>query len=225
MATEETIQMMVQVAILLLTLAMFWAVTYLPKRTLANFRTKHRATVQTQRQLIQASRLLARARTTTNRSHSLSLAKSALAEADDAISLSPDDAAAHIVRALALDLLGHRTSALKSFDSALTYPRVKSLSDGERADALVKRAEMKLAVNRRRRIGSAIEDLEEAVKLADAAAGDGGRGDNTARMHCVLGECYEFMGLKEKAHWAYDKALKAQPSSAAARDGLNRSGS
>ncbi|CAE6094514.1 unnamed protein product [Arabidopsis arenosa] len=135
-----------------------------------------------------------------------SLAKAALTEADNVISISPDDAAGHIVRALALDLLGHHTSALKSFDMALTYPRLKSLSVGERADALVKRAEMKLAVNRRRRIDSAIEDLEEAVRLA--------AGTDAARLFRLLGECYEFKGLNEKAQWAFSEALKAQPSSA-----------
>ncbi|XP_010484348.1 PREDICTED: uncharacterized protein LOC104762704 [Camelina sativa] len=207
MATETIIQG----AILALTFITFWAIKYLSQRGLTKFRNKHRATLQTQRQLIQASRLLARARTTPKKSQSQSLAKTALSEADDVISISPDDAAGHIVRALALDLLGHHTSALKSFDTALTYPRLKSLSVGERADALVKRAEMKLAVNRRRRIDSAIEDLEEAVRLA--------AGTDTARLFRLLGECYEFKGLNEKAHWAFNEALKVQPSSATARDG------
>lgn len=206
MATETIIQG----AILVLTFIMFWAIKYISQQGLTKFRTKHRATLQTQRQLIQASRLLARARTTTKKSQSQTLAKTALTEADNVISISPDDAAGHIVRALALDLLGHHTSALKSFDMALTYPRLKSLSVGERADALVKRAEMKLAVNRRRRIDSAIEDLEESVKLA--------AGTDTARIFRLLGECYESKGLKEKAHWAFNEALKVQPSSARARE-------
>ncbi|CAF2062544.1 unnamed protein product [Brassica napus] len=50
------------------------------------------------RQLIQASHLLARARATTKKSQSQSLAKTALTEADDEIAISPDDAAGHIVR-------------------------------------------------------------------------------------------------------------------------------
>ncbi|KAL1196416.1 hypothetical protein V5N11_023111 [Cardamine amara subsp. amara] len=198
MATETIIQG----AILVLTFVMFWAIKYLSQRGLNKFRTKHRATLQTQRQLIQASHLLARARTTTKKSQSQSLAKTALIEADDVISISPDDAAGHIVRALALDLLGHQTAALKSFDTALSYPRLKSLSVGERADALVKRAEMKLAVNRRRRTDSAIEDLEEAARLA--------AGTDTARLFRVLGECFEYKGLTEKAHWAFNEARKAQ---------------
>ncbi|KAJ4878635.1 Tetratricopeptide repeat (TPR)-like superfamily protein [Raphanus sativus] len=198
MATEPIIQG----AILLLTFVMFWALKYLSQQGLTKFRTKHRATLQTQRQLIQASRLLARARATPKKSQSQSLAKTALTEADDVIAISPDDAAGHIVRALSLDLLGHHTAALKSFDTALTYPRLKSLSVGERADALVKRAEMKVAVNRRRRNDSAIEDLEEATRLA--------AGTDTARIFRLLGECYEFKGLKEKAQWAFNEALKAQ---------------
>uniref|UniRef100_A0A1J3I3W6 Uncharacterized protein n=2 Tax=Noccaea caerulescens TaxID=107243 RepID=A0A1J3I3W6_NOCCA len=207
MATET----IVQGAILLLTFVMFWAIKHLSQQGLTKFRAKHRATLQSQRQLIQATRLLARARSSTKKSQSQSLAKTALTEADDVIAISPDDAAGHIVRALALDLLGHHTAALKSFDTALTYPRLKSLSVGERADALVKRAEMKLAVNRRRRIDSAIEDLEEAMKLA--------AGTDTARILRLLGECYEFTGLKEKAQWALNEASKIQQSSATARDG------
>ena len=186
---------------MLLAFVMFWALKYLSQQGLTKFRSKHRATLQTQRQLIQASRLLARARATTKKSQSQSLAKTALTEADDVIALSPDDAAGHIVRALSLDLLGHHTAALKSFDTALTYPRLKSLSVGERADALVKRAEMKVAVNRRRRNDSAIEDLEEAVRLAAAT--------DTARIFRLLGECYEYKGLGEKAQWAFSEALKA----------------
>ncbi|CAF1716903.1 uncharacterized protein BNAC09G07010D [Brassica napus] len=193
MATEP----LIQGAIMLLAFAMFWALKYLSQQGLTKFRSKHRATLQTQRQLIQASRLLARARATTKKSQSQSLAKTALTEADDVIAISPDDAAGHIVRALALDLLGHHTAALKSFDTALTYPRLKSLSVGERADALVKRAEMKVAVNRRRRNDSAIEDLEEAVRLA--------AGTDTARIFRLLGECYEYKGLNEKAQWALSK--------------------
>ncbi|RID43994.1 hypothetical protein BRARA_I00823 [Brassica rapa] len=207
MATEP----LIQGAIILLAFVMFWALKYLSQQGLTKFRSKHRATLQTQRQLIQASRLLARARATTKKSQSQSLAKTALTEADDVIALSPDDAAGHIVRALSLDLLGHHTAALKSFDTALTYPRLKSLSVGERADALVKRAckitkkwssaEMKVAVNRRRRNDSAIEDLEEAVRLA--------AGTDTARIFRLLGECYEYKGLGEKAQWAFSEALKA----------------
>ncbi|CAH8324809.1 unnamed protein product [Eruca vesicaria subsp. sativa] len=197
MATDPIIQG----AIMLLAFIMFFALKYISQQGLTKFRTKHRATLQTQRQLIQASHLLARARaTTTKKSQSQSLAKSALTEADDVIAISPDDAAGHIVRALSLDLLGHHVAALKSFDTALSYPRAKSLSVGERADALVKRAEMKVAVNRRRRNDSAIEDLEEAVRL--------GAGTDAARLFRSLGECYEFKGMNEKAQWAFSEALK-----------------
>ncbi|KFK28222.1 hypothetical protein AALP_AA8G488400 [Arabis alpina] len=198
-------------AMVVLTLLMVLAVKKIAQKRLTKYRTKHRATLQTQRQLIQATRLIARARATPKKSQSQSLAKSALLEADDVIAISPDDAAGHIVRALALDLLGHQTAALKAFDTALTYPRLKSLEVGERADALVKRAEMKLAVNRRRRIDSAIEDLEEAARLA--------AGTDTARIFRLLGECYEFKGLEEKAQWAFNEGVKAQRSSAMPRDG------
>ncbi|VVB18136.1 unnamed protein product [Arabis nemorensis] len=204
-------EIIIKGAILVLTLVIVWATKNIANKRLTKYRTKHRAKLQTQGQLIQAARLIARARTTTTKSQSQSLAKTALLEADDLIAISPNDAAGHIVRALALDLLGHQTAALKSFDTALTYPRLKSLSVGERADALVKRAEMKLAVNRRRRIDSAIEDLEEAARLA--------AGRETARLFRLLGECYVSKGLEEKARWAFNEGVKAQQSSATARDG------
>ncbi|KAM0997381.1 hypothetical protein ACFX2C_007273 [Malus domestica] len=48
--------------------------------------------------------------------------------------------------------LGHKASALKSFDAALLPPCVKTLYEKERDDALGKRAELKLELNRRQRL-------------------------------------------------------------------------
>lgn len=142
-------------------------------------------------------------------------ARNAIIEADQALSLSPRDPAAHILKALALDLMGHRTAALRSMDSALSTPHVKSLSAAEHVDALVKRAELKLAVNRRRRVDSAVEDLVEAVRLSE--------GRNTAAL-CSLGECYEWKEMKEKAKEAFQRALDLEPESVKAHNGLDRLG-
>ncbi|KAH7517688.1 hypothetical protein FEM48_Zijuj09G0091000 [Ziziphus jujuba var. spinosa] len=51
----------------------------------------------------------------------------------------PKDPAPHILRALALDLIDRKNSALRSLDLALSFPCVKSLLEKKRGDALVKR--------------------------------------------------------------------------------------
>lgn len=96
---------------------------------------------------------------------------------------------------------------------------MKSLSERERRDALVKRAELKMAVNRKRRIDSAMEDLVEAVKLSEGGSGAESRG------LCLLGQCYEWKGMREMAREAFEKALRLEPQSLAAREGLDRLGS
>ncbi|PON84729.1 N-terminal acetyltransferase A, auxiliary subunit [Trema orientale] len=210
-------ELAVQLALLILTLAMFFAVLKLPKQALTTkLRSRNRSTVQSTRHLAQASSLLDRARTSPHRAQSQAQAKNALAEAEKALSLSPRDPAAHILKALALDLMDRRSSALRSLDLALSPPCVKSLSGRERGDALLKRAELKLAVNRRRRIDSAVQDLVESVRLSD--------GDGESKALCLLGQCYELKGMKEPAREAYEKALRVEPGSVVARQGLDRLG-
>ncbi|KDP29775.1 hypothetical protein JCGZ_18710 [Jatropha curcas] len=205
----------IQVAILLLAFAMFIAIQYFPKQALNKLRAKNRTSIQSNRHFIQGTHFLARAKSTPNKSQSQTLAKNALIEAETAISLSPRDAAPLILKALALDLLGHKASALKALDSALSSPREKSLERRDRGDALVKRAELKMAVNRRRRVDSAIEDLKCAVELSREGE----------KAFCLLGQCYEWKGMGDEAKWAFEEALRVQPGSAGARDGLVRLGS
>lgn len=202
-----------QLALLVLTLAMFFAIHKLPRQAFAKLRTKQRTTIQSNRHLVQGSQLLARARSTPHRTQSLTHAKSALVEVEKALTLSPKDPTPHVLKALALDLMGHKGSALRSLDSALSSPCVRSLGEKERADALVKRAEFKLAMNRRRRVESAVEDLVEAVRL---------NGNNKATAFCMLGECYEWKGKKEEAREAFEEALRVDPDSVVARQGLER---
>ncbi|XWS41661.1 hypothetical protein CRYUN_Cryun17cG0101600 [Craigia yunnanensis] len=212
MATE----IFLQVAILLLTLAILFAIQYVPKQTVTKHRTDHRATTQTQRHLTRATHLLSRAKSNPQKDQSQTLAKTAITEIEKALSLSPKDPTPHILKSLALDLLGHKGSALRSLDLALASTRVKSLSDRERVEAMVRRAELKLAINKRRRVDSAVTDLEEAVRISDE------EGAVTAKSFCLLGECYEFKGMREEARNAFEEALKVEPGSSVVRQGLER---
>ncbi|KAJ7953513.1 Tetratricopeptide repeat-containing domain [Quillaja saponaria] len=209
-------EIVLQLAALVLTLAMFFTIHRLIKQgSQTKLRSKNRATHQFNRHLVQGSHVLARARSNPHRARSLAYAKNALIEADEALSLSPKDPAAHILKASALELMGHQTAALKSLDSALLSPMVKSLSERQREEALVKRAQLKLAVNRRRRVDSAIEDLVQATSLSD--------GTNSKAM-CLLGQCFEWKGMTEKAKEAFERALGLEPESVEAREGLGRLG-
>ncbi|KAK4352304.1 hypothetical protein RND71_027822 [Anisodus tanguticus] len=91
--------------------------------------------MQSKRHFVQGAQLLSQAKATTakDRLAATSLAKSAEAQADLAIALDPKD--------------GFKTSALDSIDVALSPLAVKSLSEQERADALFKRAELRLAAS------------------------------------------------------------------------------
>ena len=69
-----------------------------------------------------------------------------------------------------------------------------------------------MAINRRRRVDSAIADLVEAVKLSK---------DN-GKAFCLLGECYEHKGMKDEARKAFIQAQTIEPTSVAVREALER---
>ncbi|XP_022773894.1 uncharacterized protein LOC111316148 [Durio zibethinus] len=209
-------EIFLQAAILLLTLAILFAIRYVPKQTGTKHRTDHRGATQTQRHLTRATYLLSRAKSNPHEDQSQTLAKTAMTEIEKALSLSPKDPTPHLLKSLALDLLDHKGSALRSLDLALASPRVKSLSERERVEAMVRRAELKLAVNKRRRVDSAVRDLEEAVRMSDQ------QGAIITKAFCLLGECYEFKGMKEEARNALQEALKLEPGSSVAHQGLGR---
>ncbi|XP_004250524.1 uncharacterized protein [Solanum lycopersicum] len=205
---------LIQLVILLFTLGIFYTIYNFPKQALTRLRSKTRSTNQANSHFIKGAQFLSRAKSNrSKKSISFNLAKLAAGEADKALSIDPKDPAAHILKALSLDLIGHKLSALRSLDSALSPPAVKLLSGGERADALLKRAELLVALNRKRRVDSALMDLLEAVKLNCS---------DRAKAFCLLGQCYEIKGLKIEAHNAFEEALKVEPDLVSAREGLGR---
>ncbi|KAL3355309.1 hypothetical protein AABB24_019402 [Solanum stoloniferum] len=205
---------LIQLAILLFTLGIFCTIYNFPKQALTRLRSKTRSTNQANSHFIKGAKFLSRAKSNrSKKSTSFNLAKLAAGEADKALSIDPKDPAAHILKALSLDLIGHKLAALRSLDSALSPPAVKSLSEGERADALLKRAELLVALNRKRRVDSALMDLFEALKL-DCS--------DRAKAFCLLGQCYEIKGLKIEAHNAFEEALKVEPNLVLAHGRLGR---
>ncbi|KAM7519753.1 hypothetical protein LguiB_018715 [Lonicera macranthoides] len=210
-----TTDVVLQLAIILFTLALFFAINKFPKQTLAKLRSKGRSTAQSHRHFVQGAHLLARARSTRNQATAHGLAKGAVGEADKALAIEPRDAGSHILKALALDLMGHKSSALKSLDVALSPAAAWSLSERDRGDALFRRAELQVAVNRRRRLESAVADLVESVRLVR---------DN-GKAFGLLGQCYEMKGEREEARKAFEEALRVEPGLVSARDGLARLGS
>lgn len=206
-----------QVATLILTIAVFYTIFYLSKQSLSRIRTKTRTAAQTNRHLTQAATYLARARTATlDKPKSQNLAKHALEEVQTAVSLSPREPQPHVVKSHILEFMGHENSALKSIDSAIKLPRVKSFARRERGDLLAKRAELKMKVNKKRLIDSAIEDLKEAVKLRG--------GECDSRVYTLLSQCHELKRLKgEKSkRRAIEDGSRVQPGSmwlAAGRSG------
>ncbi|KAG6786397.1 hypothetical protein NC652_006255 [Populus alba x Populus x berolinensis] len=204
--------LLLQAGLMLLGVFMFLAMHNIPQKFLSKLRYRNRADLQAKRHFVLGAQLIAQARSPSNsRSTATSLAKQAEDEANKAISLDPKDAASHILKALSLDLQGFRTSALESINVALSPLAVKSLSASEKGDALFKRAELAMGMNRRGRVEPAIEDLTEAVKL----------NKDNAKAFCLLGECYEAKKMIEEAKEAYEEALRLQPELASAKEKLD----
>ncbi|KAJ6939649.1 hypothetical protein NC651_005953 [Populus alba x Populus x berolinensis] len=204
--------LLLQAGLMLLGVFMFLAMHNIPQKFLSKLRYRNRADLQAKRHFVLGAQLIAQARSPSNsRSTATSLAKQAEDEANKAISLDPKDAASHILKALSLDLQGFRTSALESINVALSPLAVKSLSASEKGDALFKRAELAMGMNRRGRVEPAIQDLTEAVKL----------NKDNAKAFCLLGECYEAKKMIEEAKEAYEEALRLQPELASAKEKLD----
>ncbi|KAK7825730.1 hypothetical protein CFP56_032791 [Quercus suber] len=213
---------LLQIGLLLLMVVMFLFMHDIPKKIFSKLRAyRNRDDIQAKRHFVLGAQSLAKARASKTHSAKIALAKQAVTEAEKAIEFDPKDAAAHILKGLALDLQEFKTSALDSLDAALSPLCAKSLTGKDRGDAFFKRAELKMAMaaNARRggekRVDSAVDDLNEAVSLSS---------DNV-RAFCLLGECYEMKKMNEEAKKAYEDALKIEPKLTVAREALNRLGS
>jgi len=207
--------LVLQASLILVTVFMFLLMHNIPQKLYSKFRYRNRTAFQAKHHFVLGAQLFAQARSAKDPSAAASLAKSAAEEADRSIALDPKDAAAHILKALALDLQGFKTSALDSLDVALSPLAAKSLSDHEKGDALFKRAELKVLMSRDGRVDSAVVDLVESVRLKD---------DNVMSF-CLLGECYEKKEMKEEARKAYENAIRVEPKSKKAQEALDRLGS
>jgi len=197
-----------QVGMVVLMLLFYLFMHNVPKKLWSELRLRNRADIQAKRHFVQGAQLLARARA----SKSKALAKEAQAQAQRAIALDPRDAAPHLLKALALDFLGFRSAALDSLDDALSPFAATSLSNSERADALLKRAELRLASTQRARVDSALADLSESVKLSP----------NNSKAFFALGECFERKKMNDAAVEAYQQALELEPQSQVAQQALHR---
>lgn len=207
--------LLLQAAVILFTVFVFLFMQNIPQKYFAKLRLWNRSDLQAKRHFIKGAQFLSQARSAKDRSSLSSLAKSAEEEADLAIALDSKDAAAHILKALALELRGLKAAAFDSLDTALSPVLARSLSEDERGDALFKRAELRLAVSRHGQVDSAAEDLVESVRL---------KGDNV-KAFCLLGETYKNKGMREEAKKAYEDALKVQPNYTVAQEALDQLGS
>lgn len=215
--TIMVIDILLQVFLILLSVFLYLYIHEIPQKVLAKVRQhRNRPAVEAKRHFVIGAQILSQARSPSNsRSSAVSLAKKAEEEATKSISLNPKDAAPHILKALALDLQGFKPSALDSLDVALSPLAVKSLSEKEKGDALYKRAELVMGMNKRGRVDSVIEDLTQAAKL----------NQENANAYRLLGECYEAKNMMEEAKSAYEEALRVQPELASAKEALGRLGS
>ncbi|KAJ0653403.1 putative tetratricopeptide-like helical domain superfamily [Helianthus annuus] len=203
------------IPIILITIIIF-IYLLITKNLIKTFRYKHLPCYDAKHHFINGAQFLSKSRSTSDRTIAIKLAKQAADEADRSIALDPNDAASHVLKALALDAQGYTTSALTALDVALSPLTAKSLSDAERGEALFKRAEIKKVscCKEEERVDSVFEDLVESVKLY---------GEN-AEAFWMLGECYEKKGRREEAVRAYEKAVRIDPV-CGARDALKRLGS
>ncbi|KAL3685805.1 hypothetical protein R1sor_003827 [Riccia sorocarpa] len=170
-------------------------------------RGDHRS--QARRHFVRAATLMEEAKKASTE-EARSLVGTAMNEADIAIELDPEDAALHLVKSLALEQLGKPAAAVKVLDVALSPKLTRSFSKIERADTLVKRAELLLVQGGG--VLEALVDLQDALKL----------GSRNPRLYLMLGRCYEKTGNSDKAVEAFRQCLLFDPFSPEAKAGIDR---
>ncbi|KAL1814040.1 hypothetical protein DCAR_0626446 [Daucus carota subsp. sativus] len=205
--------LLLQALVIIVVIITFLFMYKIPQKYISKYRatSSNSSALRARRHFIAGAQLLSKSRS----SRDLSAAKLAVEEADKAIELDPRDAASHILKSLALEMLGLKTAAIKAIDAALSPLAVKSLEDDEKGDALYKRAELRVGVSGEERVDEAVlSDLIESVKL---------KGDNV-KAFMLLGECYERKEMNEKAMEAYESAIRVDSDHKGAREALNRLG-
>eukprot|EP01018_Ginkgo_biloba_P040111 Gb_24421 [translate_table: standard] len=204
--------LVVQCIVALLAIGSVWALQGFPRKFLDSMLGPGKARIQARRHFVQGAQLLGRSKSSSAQNTSRSLAREAAEEADKAIALDPKDAACYILKGLALERQGQVAEAITSLDAALAPRVVKTLSVSEKSDALLKRAELTLAISSgggKRRLESALTDLQEAVSL----------NSKNAKALCLLATCYEKKDMKSEARQAFQDALKAEPAFREAESG------
>lgn len=204
---------LVQVGTLLLGLCLVWVAQTLAKMLLRPSRARGRAKAQARHHFVSGAQLLARSRSAGKPSLGRSLARQANSEADKAIAIDPLDAACYVLKCLALEQQGLLPAALESMNTALSPNVVKSLSDSEKADALMKRGGLLIATSKgKRNLDAAIDDLQRSLELSP----------NNSKVLCMLAACYEKKGLYPEADKSYERAFALDPDSDDAKAGLMR---
>ncbi|KAK9067816.1 hypothetical protein SSX86_011927 [Deinandra increscens subsp. villosa] len=213
MTSPMVSDLLMQASFIFTMLFMFLWMLNIPQNLFDKIRYREKSIYAAKRHFVLGADLLSKSRSTSDRSAAAILAKSAEDHADKSIAVDPRDAAAHILKALALDLQGFTTSALEALNVALSPLTAKSLSAGERSEALCKRADITMKASRGGAgVDAAVADLVEAVRL---------KSDNAAARR-LLGECYEKKEMKEEALKAYRGLLELEPKSALAQAALVR---
>ncbi|KAG9129720.1 hypothetical protein Leryth_015423 [Lithospermum erythrorhizon] len=205
MLSEMWADILLQLFLIISTILVFIFMLFNPKNLLSKLRPHTLPTYQSKRHFVKGAQLLSKARS----QNDVVLAKSAESEADQAIKLDPLDAAGYLLKAMALEVQGLKELGIECLDLALE----RKLEEEERANALLKRAEMRMEVSQHGEgaVDLVVGDLVESVGLRESGKG-----------FLLLGRCYEEMGLVEKAKKAFQDAVKVQPGYEKAQKELDR---
>ncbi|KAL2652270.1 hypothetical protein R1flu_020398 [Riccia fluitans] len=180
--------------------------------TLRSRRRRLERTSQSRQHFVKAATLFNDAQKVKVQSEAQSLAEQAIVEVDAAIRLDKHDPSFHILKSLALEIVGNSKGAVKELDRALAEP--KDLTIRERSGTMVKKAELLLShpEDGENQLHEAVEDLQRCVKLTP----------KNARAQFLLGQAYEKEGDIFKAIGAFNEAATLDPKSPDAKVALER---
>ncbi|KAL3699569.1 hypothetical protein R1sor_017591 [Riccia sorocarpa] len=180
--------------------------------TLQRNRRRLERTSQSRQHFVKAATLFNEAQKTKDQNEAESLAEQAIVEVDDAIRLDKDDPSFHILKSLALEIVGNSKGAVKELDRALKSPR--TLTVPERSVTMVKKAELLLSQpeDGENQIQEAVADLRRSVELTP----------RNVRAKLLLGKAYEKDGNIPKAIETFNAAATLDPNSPDAKEALER---